>query len=127
MPKEVLPRQSTKKFEDYILKLIISESKRHTMAHLDRSQMELLDSAENQVNEEHVFVFNYDQVFSYDEILTGQLNEIATLKESVTNAVNTKLRVRQAQGVLNDAGFSKTRYIAFFINDSEPLPIDMSQ
>jgi hypothetical protein len=36
--------------------------------------MELIDPAESMINEEHVFVFNYDQVFSYDEILKGQLD-----------------------------------------------------
>lgn len=50
---------------------------------------------------DHVFVYYYDEVFSYDELQKCDLTDLKTLKIQIARAVNSKLKVREIPDLLN--------------------------
>jgi hypothetical protein len=67
------------KYKKYLLKLVIAENKRENV-------MKCKD---------HVFVFQYNEVFSYEALMTCNMLELGVLKQQVSTAVNNRLRVKK--------------------------------
>ena len=78
-----------------------------------------------EVSTDHVFVYEYEHIFTYEE-RKNDLTSDRVLKSMVAKAVNSRLRVRSIPDLLATDGGESTRYVAFFIDDSEPLPMDLS-
>ena len=65
-------------------------------------------------------------MFSYEELRIEDLITLKVLKKTVAKAVNRRLRVRAVPDLLGVDNAPRMRYIAFFIDDKKPLPMDLT-
>ena len=102
----------------------MSQSKITKIFQINQSQP---SQSSQQISQDHVFVYRYDEIFSFSQLSRFDFNNLKDLQKAIVQVVNKRLRIKEInekpgsdmKSLYQNNANSSIRYFAYFLDEDQ--------